>query len=116
MQRTMLKSKIHRAVVTEADLDYVGSITIDPKLLKIADIWPNERVEVYNIDTGARFATYAIPGESGKNEICINGAAAHLAKPGHKVIICSYANLEEKDLSGYEPTVVIVNEQNEPVS
>ena len=112
MQRMMFKSKIHRATVTEADLHYEGSITIDRNLLKAADIWPNERVEVYNIDNGARFATYALEGEAGSGVICVNGAAAHLARPGHKVIIATYANFDEKDLVGYKPRVVLVNAQN----
>lgn len=114
MQRTMLKSKIHRATVTEANLEYEGSITIDRDLLKKADIWPFERVEVYNCDNGARFATYAIEGEPGSGVICINGAAAHLAKPGHKVIIASYVNMEEADIPAYKQKIVLVNEKNQP--
>ena len=112
----MFKSKIHRATVTEADLHYEGSITIDRDLLRAADIWPNERVEVYNINTGSRFATYALEGTSGSGVICINGAAAHLAQPGHKVIIVTYAQMEEKDLVGFEPKVLLVDEANRPVS
>jgi aspartate 1-decarboxylase len=112
MQRTMLKSKIHRATVTDANLEYEGSITIDRDLLRKADIWPFERVEVYNIDNGARFATYAIEGDSGSGVICINGAAAHLAKPGHKVIIASYVGLTEADLPQYKPKVVLVDSKN----
>jgi len=108
----MLKSKIHRATVTDANLEYEGSITIDRDLLKSADIWPHERVEVYNIDNGARFATYAIEGESGSGVICINGAAAHLARPGHKVIIASYVTLEEREIQGYQPRVVLVDGKN----
>lgn len=112
MQRTMFKSKIHRATVTEADLNYEGSITIDRELMKRADIWPNERVEVYNIDNGARFATYAIEGAAGSGVICINGAAAHLAKPGHKVIIATYTTLTEEEIQQYRPRVILVDEKN----
>lgn len=112
MQRTMFKSKIHRATVTEADLNYEGSITIDRELMKRADIWPNERVEVYNVDNGARFATYAIEGAAGTGVICINGAAAHLAKPGHKVIIATYVNMSEEEIPSYKPRVILVDEKN----
>ncbi|MCC7440489.1 MAG: aspartate 1-decarboxylase [Bdellovibrionales bacterium] len=112
MQRTMMKSKLHRATVTEANLEYEGSITIDKDLLKTADIWPHERVEVYNITNGNRFATYAIEGPSGSGVICINGAAAHLARPGDKVIICSYVTLEEREIQNYEPRVVLLGEGN----
>lgn len=114
MQRTMLKSKIHRATVTDANLEYEGSITIDRDLLKKADIWPFERVEVYNCDNGARFATYAIEGAAGSGVICINGAAAHLARPGHKVIIATYVAMEESDIPSYQQKIVLVNEKNEP--
>ncbi len=108
----MFKSKIHRATVTEADLDYEGSITIDPTLMKEANILPYERVEVYNIDNGARFATYAIEGGAGSGIICINGAAAHLARPGHKVIICTYAEILEEEAKNYLPKVVLVDGKN----
>lgn len=116
MQRTMLKSKIHRATVTDANLAYEGSITIDKELMKASDIWPFERVEVYNVDNGARFATYAIEGASGSGTICINGAAAHLAKPGHKVIIASYVSMEEKDIPTYSQRIVLVDSANRPKS
>lgn len=112
MQRTMLKSKIHRATVTDANLEYEGSVTVDKDLLKAADIWPFERVEIYNIANGARFATYAIEGASGSGVICINGAAAHLAKPGDKVIIATYVTMEEKDIPSYEQKIVLVGEGN----
>jgi aspartate 1-decarboxylase len=112
VRRTLFKSKIHRATVTEADLHYEGSVTIDRDLLRAADIWPHERVEVYNISNGQRFATYALEGKPGSGVICINGAAAHLAQPGHKVIIATYADYEEADLAGYEPRVVLVDEHN----
>lgn len=108
----MLKSKIHRATVTEANLDYEGSITIDRELLKAADMWPFERVEVYNVTNGARFATYTIEGASGSGIICINGAAAHLAKPGHKVIIASYITLNEAEIPQYRQRIVQVDSKN----
>jgi aspartate 1-decarboxylase len=106
----MLKSKIHRATVTGADLDYVGSISIDPALLAAADIKEHEQVAVLDIDNGARFETYVIVGEPG--EICINGAAARLVVPGDKVIIITYADYEDAELEAYEPTVVHVDTVN----
>lgn len=112
MRRTLLKSKIHRATVTEADLDYVGSITIDPVLMEAADLVDHERVEIYNITNGERFATYAIPGERGRGEICINGAAAHLARAGDLVIVASYAEYDEEELASHEPRVVFVTRRN----
>ncbi len=112
MRRTLLKSKIHRATVTQADLDYVGSITIDPDLLEAADVFVHERVEVYNITNGERFATYAIPGERGAGEICINGAAAHKAGPGDLVILATYAEYEAAELTEHEPKVVFVDGDN----
>lgn len=114
ISRTFLKSKLHRATVTDANLEYEGSITIDPYLLEISDIWLNERVEVYNIDNGARFATYAILGEPGSGTICINGAAAHLVKPGHKVIICSYVTLPESIGRTHKPRVILLDNHNRP--
>lgn len=116
MQRTMLKSKIHRATVTDANLEYEGSITIDRNLLKQADIWPFERIECYNITNGSRFATYAIEAPAGSGEICINGAAAHLTKPGDLVIIASYVTMEESDLRNYQPKVILVDPHNRPKS
>lgn len=112
MRRTMLKGKIHRATVTQADLEYVGSITIDPLLMEAADILENERVEIYNITTGKRFATYAIPGTRGAGEIGINGAAAHRASPGDLVIIACYADYDESELEGHAPRLVFVDEKN----
>lgn len=114
MQRTLLKAKIHRATVTQADLEYEGSVTIDQDLLRAADILEHERIEVYNITNGERFCTYAIPGPAGSGVICINGAAAHLASPGHKVIIASYAVLEEAEVKGFKPRVILVDEKNQP--
>ncbi|QDT65570.1 aspartate 1-decarboxylase [Calycomorphotria hydatis] len=118
MRRTLLKSKIHRATVTEANLEYVGSVTIDSELMSAADILEHERVEIYNITNGQRLATYAIEGPTGSGVICINGAAAHLASEGDLVIIASYAEYDEAELSGHEPIVVHVDEHNaisEPV-
>ena len=112
--RTMLKSKIHRATVTDANLNYVGSITVDRDLLDLADIREYEKVAVLNINTGARFETYAIDGPRGRGDICLNGAAARLAHPGDLVIILTYAEFDESELvGGYEPTVVHVNSRNE---
>lgn len=104
MRRDMLKSKIHRATVTQTRLDYEGSITVDRSLCARADLREFERVEVYNVNTGARFATYVILG--GPGEVCVNGAAARLAAAGDKVIIASYASYEEGELSGHAPLVV----------
>jgi aspartate 1-decarboxylase len=112
MRRRLLKSKIHRATVTEAELHYEGSITIDLDLLEAADIVEHEQVDVYNITTGDRFTTYAIPGEPGSGIICINGAAAHLARPGHLVIVASYADYEPEELREHDPRIVLVDERN----
>jgi pantoate--beta-alanine ligase/L-aspartate-alpha-decarboxylase len=112
--RTMLKSKIHRATVTDANLNYVGSITVDRDLLDLADIREYEKVCVLNINTGARFETYAIHGPRGRGDICLNGAAARLAHPGDLVIILTYADYDEAEIKdGHEPTVVHVNSRNE---
>jgi aspartate 1-decarboxylase len=110
--RTMLKSKIHRATVTDANIDYEGSITIDTKLMEAADIVPYEQVQVLNINNGARFTTYAIEGEAGSGEICLNGAAARLAVKGDLVIILTYFQLEEDELADYKPIIVHVDEKN----
>lgn len=111
--RKMLKSKIHRARVTQADLDYEGSITIAPELLKASDILPNEAVNVWNITAGTRFETYAITGEPGSTEICVNGAAAHLVTPGDLIIIASFSQVLEEDCAAWVPTVVFVDEFNQ---
>ena len=108
MQRVMLKSKIHRATVTDSDLHYVGSITIDPELLEAADILEHEQVHVVDVDNGARFETYTIPGRRGSGEICVNGAAARLVHHGDTIIVISYASYDEADLERYEPRVVHV--------
>lgn len=112
MQRTLLKSKIHRATVTGADLAYEGSITLDPVLLEAADVLVHERVEIYNITNGNRFATYAIPGEPGEGEVVLNGAAAHLVEPGDLVIICSYATYDEAEAREHRPELVFVDADN----
>jgi aspartate 1-decarboxylase len=111
--RTMLKSKIHRATVTDADINYEGSITIDTKLMKAADILPYEQVQVLNINNGARFTTYAIAGKAASGEICLNGAAARLAVPGDLVIILTYHEVPEEAIADYRPLIVHVNERNE---
>jgi aspartate 1-decarboxylase len=116
MQRQMLKSKIHRATVSDCDVEYVGSITIDTELMAAADLLTNEQVHVWDIDNGARFVTYAIDGEPGSGTIQVNGAAAHLTRPGHKVIIASFGAYDESDLDSYSPVVVHVGEDNSVVS
>jgi len=110
--RVMLKSKIHRARVTHANIDYEGSISIDKKLMETADILPYEQVHVLNIDNGARFETYAIEAEAGSGEIGIQGAAARLASAGDKVIILTYRQVEEAELQNHHPTRVYVDEKN----
>ncbi|MGD1120133.1 MAG: aspartate 1-decarboxylase [Dehalococcoidales bacterium] len=114
--RMMLKSKIHRATVTEANINYEGSITIDRKLMAAADILPYEQVHVLNVNNGARFTTYAIEGKEGAGEICLNGAAARLAVKGDIVIILTYTEIPEEKLAGYKPRVVHVNEKNKIVT
>ena len=112
MQGTMLKSKIHRATVTECDLHYVGSITIDPDLLEAADVRDYEQVHVVDVDNGARFETYTIPGTRGSGEVVINGAAARLVHRGDTVIVISYASYDESELDRYQPRVVHVDRGN----
>jgi aspartate 1-decarboxylase len=116
MQRTMLKSKIHRATVTASDLHYVGSITIDLDLLEAADVLPYEMVAVVDVDNGARFETYTIPGERGSREIKVNGAAARLVHHGDTIIIISYASYDERELAAYKPKVVHVDAANEIIA
>lgn len=108
----MLKSKIHRATVTRADLDYEGSITLDPAFMELADIIPYEMVHVLDVDNGARLTTYAIEGERGSREVQINGAAAHLVHPGDKVIILTYHDLPEHEARHADPRVVLVGDDN----
>jgi len=108
----MLKSKIHRARVTDVNIDYEGSITIDKRLMEEADILPYEQVQVLNINNGARFSTYAIEAGEGSGEICINGAAARLATKGDTVIILSYCHINEGELFSYKPKLVYVDSRN----
>ena len=112
MRRTMMKSKIHRATVTEANLDYVGSITIDRDLMDAADLLANEKVQVVDNDNGNRLETYVIEGERGSGVIGLNGAAARLVHPGDTVIIISYAELEDAEARQHDPTVVFVDDTN----
>jgi aspartate 1-decarboxylase len=116
MQRVMLKSKIHRATVTDCDLHYVGSLTVDPELLEAADIREHEQVHVVDIDNGARFETYTIAGERGSGDLKVNGAAARLVHHGDTVILISYASYTEAELDAYEPRVVHVTRENEIVN
>lgn len=112
MTRKMLKSKIHRATVTEANIEYEGSVSIDPELLRAADILPYEEVDIWNCSNGARLSTYAILGEPGSREVCVNGAAAHLVKPGDTVIIASWVQIEEAEARDWEATRVFVDSRN----
>jgi aspartate 1-decarboxylase len=112
MLRTMLKSKLHRATVTGADLEYEGSVTIDADLMDAADLYENERVDIWDVTNGARLSTYAITGERGSGIIAINGAAAHLVKPGDKVIIASFVQMDSEEARGFEPRVCFVDPQN----
>ncbi|HXG42323.1 MAG TPA: aspartate 1-decarboxylase [Dehalococcoidia bacterium] len=110
--RVLLKSKIHRARVTDANLDYEGSITLDPELMEAADILPYEQVHVLDVTNGARLVTYAIPGRRGSGEVCINGAAAHLVQAGDIVIVLTYANVSEEAARTHRPRLVYVDEEN----
>jgi aspartate 1-decarboxylase len=112
MDRTMLRAKVHRVVVTERDPAYEGSLTLDAELMRQADMVQFERVEVYDVDNANRFATYLIEGEPGSGECCVNGAAAHLVEPGDRLIIASYATLAERDVPAHRPRVVLVGEGN----
>ncbi|MGQ9920807.1 MAG: aspartate 1-decarboxylase [Desulfobacca sp.] len=114
MVRTLLKSKIHRATITEANLGYEGSLTIDARLMELADILPYEMVSVYNINNGERFETYAIVGEAGSGVICLNGAAARKGMPGDLIIITTFATYEAAELAGHEPRIVYVDAANRP--
>jgi aspartate 1-decarboxylase len=114
VQRTMMKSKIHRASVTDANLNYRGSITIDRDLMDAADLLEYEKVQVANIDTGARFTTYVIEGERGSGTLCLNGAAARLAHVGDKVIVISYGIYDAGELADHRPRIVHVDENNRP--
>lgn len=113
MFRNMMKSKIHRATVTGADLNYVGSVTVDVALMEKADIIENEKVQIVNNNNGSRFETYVIKGERNSGVICLNGAAARLVQPGDKVIIISYAIMENREATEYSPKVLILDDDNE---
>lgn len=113
MFRTMMKSKIHRARVTEANLNYVGSVTIDQDILDIVNILPHEKVQIVNNNNGARLETYVIPGVRGSGVVCLNGAAARLVQKDDIVIIVSYALVAESELTSHQPVIAIMNENNE---
>lgn len=115
MDITLLKAKIHRAIVTQADLDYVGSVTIDTRLLRESGIMEYEKVQIVDINNGNRFETYTIAGEEGSGIICLNGAAAKCVSVGDKVIIMAYANMTPAEAADHKPTVLFVNEKNEIV-
>ncbi len=115
MNRTVLNSKIHRATVTGADVNYVGSISLDSGLMEAADILPWERVQVVDVDNGSRLETYAIPAPAGSGTIQLNGAAAHLVEIGHKVIVMSYVAVEDEVARGWEPTVIHVDDSNHQI-
>ncbi len=111
----MMKSKLHRATVTEANLNYVGSITIDENLMDAANIWENEKVQIVNNNNGARFETYVITGERGSGVICLNGAAARQVQPGDQVIIISYAMMTDEEAKQHKPIVTILDANNRPL-
>lgn len=115
MYRTMMKGKIHRARITEADLNYVGSITIDEDILDAVDMVPNEKVQIVNNNNGARFETYIIAGKRGSGVICVNGAAARLVQEGDVIIIISYALVANEEINNFTPRVAIMNEKNQIV-
>ncbi len=112
MLLTVMKSKIHRATVTEANLNYEGSVSIDKKLMEVADLIANEKVDIYNCNNGARFSTYVIAGHSG--EVCLNGAAARCALPGDTVIIVSYVQISKEEAESFSPKVIPVDHENKP--
>src|SRR5574341_1582746 len=114
MQRVILKSKVHRATVTDADLEYEGSLTVDRDLMEFADLIEFEQVHVYNVTNGERFETYIMEGERGSGTICVNGAAARRASVGDKIIIAYYAVMDTKEGRGYKPKIIVVDEKNHP--
>jgi len=116
MLRRFLNTKIHRAHVTQTDLEYEGSLTIDKELMDLAGILPNEQVEVYNITRGTRFKTYAIVGEPGKGEMCVNGAAAHLAEVDDLIIVVTYVDLHGDEIESHSPKVIVVDANNKPLT
>jgi aspartate 1-decarboxylase len=113
MMRQVLLAKIHRAIVTGADLNYVGSITLDPELIELAGILPWERVQVVDIDNGNRLETYVIPGVRGRREVQLNGAAARLVSPGDKVIVMAYGWLDDRELVDHRPVILLMDDQNQ---
>jgi aspartate 1-decarboxylase len=113
MQLTLLKTKLHRACVTHSELEYEGSCAIDGKLLEAAGIHEYEQIQIYNIANGERFTTYAIRAEDGSNIISVNGAAAHKASPGDRIIICAYSSMDEKEVANFKPTLVYLDENND---
>lgn len=115
MQLTLLKCKLHRACVTQAELDYEGSCAIDEELMRLAGIREYEQLHIYNVSNGERFTTYAIRAEAGSQVISVNGAAAHKASPGDRVIICCYAAMTEQEAAAFKPTLVYCNELNEVI-
>ena len=112
MRLSIFKSKIHRATVTEANVDYEGSLTIDQDLLDAANMLAWEEVHVWDVDNGARLVTYILPGPRGSGMVCVNGAAAHLVEPGHKVILATFAVMEEEEARNHQPMVILVDENN----
>ncbi len=112
MYCTLLKAKLHGARVTHSELEYEGSCAIDAQLLRAANIHEYEQIQIYNVSNGERFTTYAIRAEEGSDVISVNGAAAHKARPGDRVIICAYAGLEQKELASFKPTLVYLDEHN----
>lgn len=116
MKRIMMHGKIHRATVTDANIDYVGSITLDPVLIEAAGLLPYEQVHVVDIDNGARFETYIIEGNRGQGEVVLNGAAARLVHKGDKVIVIAYAQMTDEEARAYRPKVVLVDDSNRPVT
>jgi aspartate 1-decarboxylase len=112
MNITMLYSKLHRATVTDANLNYVGSITIDQELLDAANMRVGQKIDIVNVNNGERFSTYIIPGEKGKRDICLNGAAARKVHKGDKIIIIAYATMSEKEADTYSPKIVILDDDN----
>jgi aspartate 1-decarboxylase len=112
MTREMLRAKVHRITVTERNVEYEGSLTLDAELMEAGDMLPFERVEVYDVDNGSRFATYLIEGERGSGACCVNGAAARLVEPGHKLILATYCAVDEEAAPGHRPVVVLVDGRN----
>ena len=111
-RREMLRAKVHRVAVTECDLAYEGSLTLDAEMMRAADMLEFEKIEVYDVDNGNRFSTYLIEGEAGGGGCCVNGAAAHLVKKGHKLIIASYASIHEADVPRHKPKIVLIGAGN----